>query len=67
MVAQRVAGRGVLEADAGHDVAGVDRVEVLLVVGVHLEQATERAPCCLVRLLDLGALVERGRSRRGSR
>ena len=39
--AQGVAGLGVLEADAGHDVAGVDAVAVLLVVGVHLEHAAQ--------------------------
>ena len=40
-VAERVAGAGVLEADAGDDVAGVDGVEVLAVVGVHLQDAAD--------------------------
>ena len=40
-VAQRVAGGGLLQADDGDDVAGEDRVEVLAVVGVHLQDAAD--------------------------
>ena len=40
-VAERVAGLGVLHADAGHDLAGEDRVAVLAGVGVHLQEAAE--------------------------
>ena len=69
--------RGVLEADAGDDVAGVDGVEVLAVVGVHLEQAADallvagagvadlRRPCRAVPRVDpeVGELADvRGRS-----
>ena len=41
VVGQRVAGAGVLEADAGHDVAGAGDVEVLAVVGVHQQDAAD--------------------------
>ena len=40
-IGQGVAGAGVLEADAGHDVARVDVLLLDLVVGVHLEQPTD--------------------------
>ena len=40
-VAQRVAGRRVLQADRGGDVAGADLVDLLAVVGVHLEDAAD--------------------------
>ena len=40
-VAQGVAGEGVLEADRGGDVAGVDHVDLFAVVGVHLEDAAD--------------------------
>ncbi len=41
VVAERVAGDGVLEADDGDDVAGVDDVDLLAVVGVHLQDAAD--------------------------
>ena len=50
-VAEGVTGLGVLEADAGHDVAGEDVIAVLAVVGVHLQDAPDA-------LLGLGAAVE---------
>ena len=40
-VGQRVAGEGVLEADGRGDVARVDLVDLLAVVGVHLEDAPD--------------------------
>ena len=40
-LAQRVARRGRLEADDGDDVTGVDRLAVLAVVGVHLQDAPD--------------------------
>ena len=40
-VGQRVAGEGVLEADGRGDVARVDLVDLLAVVGVHLEDAAD--------------------------
>ena len=39
LVAQGVAGGGVLQAHDGGDVAGVDRLDVLPVIGVHLQDA----------------------------
>ena len=45
-VAERVAGGGVLEADGRDDVAGVDLVDVLAVVGVHLQQAADALAAC---------------------
>ena len=41
VVGERVAGAGVLQADAGDDVAGPGDVEVLPVVGVHEEDAAD--------------------------
>ena len=41
LVGERVAGAGVLEADAGDDVAGAGDVEVLAVVGVHQQDAAD--------------------------
>ena len=41
LVAERVAGGGVLEADGGDDVAGEDLLDVLAVVGVHLQEAAD--------------------------
>ena len=40
-VAQRVAGERLLQADGRDDVAGEDRVDVLAVVRVHLQQAAD--------------------------
>ena len=45
-VGQRVAGEGVLETDGGGDVAGVDLVDLLAVVGVHLEDAPDALAAC---------------------
>ena len=58
---QRVAGAGVLEADAGGDVAGEDGVDVLAVVGVHLQDAADALLGARGRVDDLGALLERAR------
>ena len=41
IVAQGVAGGGVLQADHGGDVAGVDGLDVLTVVGVHLQDTAD--------------------------
>ena len=47
---QRVAGGRVLQPDRGGDVAGADLVDLLAVVGVHLEDAADpllrRPSCC---------------------
>ena len=60
-VAQRVAGGGVLEAEAGDDVAGVGHVDVLTLVGVHQQDAAEALALLLDGVVDLVALVDRAR------
>jgi hypothetical protein len=58
---QRVAGPDVLEPDAGGDVAREDGVDVLAVVGVHLEDAAHPVLAARGRVHDLRALLERAR------
>ena len=53
-VAQGVAGGGVLQADDGGDVAGVHGLDILTVVGVHLQDAADAL------LLLLGGVEHRG-------
>ena len=48
-IGERVAGVGVLQPDGRGDVAGVDLVDVLAVVGVHLEDAPDALPAVLGR------------------
>ena len=57
-IAQRVAGGGVLEAEAGNDVAGHGDVEVFALVGVHQQDAAEALAAFLGRVVDLVALVD---------
>ena len=40
-IAERITGGGVLEADDGADVAGVAALDILAVVGVHLQDAAD--------------------------
>ena len=63
LVAQGVAGRGVLEADDGHDVARGARVAVDAVVGVHLEDAADTLAVALGAVERVGAGLELARSR----
>ena len=49
-VADRVAGRGVLQAHDGDDVARVRRLDVLAVVGVHLQDPTDALLAVLRRV-----------------
>ena len=60
-VGQGVAGEGVLEADGRGDVAGVDLVDLLAVVGVHLEDAADALALVLGRVVDVRAGLERAR------
>ena len=60
-IGQRVAGEGVLEADGGGDVAGVDLLDLLAVVGVHLEDAPDALLLALDRVEDVRAGLERAR------
>ena len=53
-VAERVTGRGVLEADGRDDVAREDAFLVFAVVGVHLEDATD-ALLLVLRRVEHGA------------
>ena len=55
LAAQRVAGGRVLQADGGDDVAGVDRVDVLAVVRVHLQQAADALLVALRGVEHVGA------------
>ena len=50
---QGVAGGGILQADGGNDIAGVDLLNILSVVGVHLKDAAQTF------LLALGAVEHR--------
>ena len=52
-VGQRVAGEGILEPDRGGDVAGVDDVDLLAMVGVHLEDPADPFLAVLGRVHDV--------------
>ena len=60
-IGQGVAGEGVLEADGRGDIAGVDLVDLLAVVGVHLEQAPDALLLALGRVHHIGAGLELAR------
>ena len=52
---------GVLEADRGGDVAGVDLLDLLAVIGVHLEDAADALLLALGRVQDVRTGLERAR------
>ena len=52
LVAQRVAGADLLQADGGGDVAGVDLLDFLTLVGVHLQEAADALGALLGRVVD---------------
>src|SRR5690606_475987 len=58
-VAQRVAGGDVLQADRGGDVAAQHFLDLVALVGVHLQQAADALLLALDRVVDLVAGVER--------
>ena len=58
-VAQRVAGGGVLQAHRGGNVAGVAHVDILTVVGVHLQNAAHALTVALYRVVHRGAGLHR--------
>ena len=60
-IGEGVAGEGVLQADGGGDVAGVDLVDVLAVVGVHLEDAPDALLAVLDGVEHVRAGLERAR------
>ena len=51
-VANRVAGGDVLQADQRADVAGVTNINVLAVIGVHLQQAADALAFVVARVVD---------------
>src|SRR3546814_15235798 len=57
-VAQRLAGGGVLQAGDGDDVAGAGLLDVLAVIGVHLQHAADALAVALHRVEDLRARVD---------
>ena len=67
LVAERVARGGVAEADRGGDVAGVDLLDLLALVGVHLEEPADALLLPLDRVVDVRAGLHARRSRRGGR
>ena len=60
-VAQRVAGVGVLEPDGRGDVPRIDLVDLLAVVGVHLQDAPDALLAVLGRVVDVRAGLQRAR------
>ena len=60
-IGQRVAREGVLEADRGRDVARVDLVDLLAVVGVELDDAPDALLLVLGGVEDVGAGLEGAR------
>ena len=59
LIAQRVAGGGVLQTHHGGDVAGVDGLDVLAVIGVHLQDAAHTLALALGGIEDGGARGQR--------
>ena len=57
--AERVAGGGLLEAHGGGDVAGVDLVHLLAVVGVHAQNAADALALALGGVVDVAAGLQR--------
>ena len=60
-VAQRVAGGHVLQADRGGDVAGAHFLDLLALVGVHLQDAADALLLALDRVVDRVARLEHAR------
>ena len=61
LVAQRVPGRDLLEADGGGDLAGADGLALLAAVGVHLEDAADALLAARRRVVDVRARLEHAR------
>ena len=64
-VAQRIARGGVLQAHGSRDIAGVADIDILTVVGVHLQDAAHALAVVLHGVVDRAAGVRRYRSKRG--
>ncbi len=61
IVAHRVAGARVAEADRGGDVAGAHLLDLLALVGVHLQHAAHALALVLGRVVDVRARLEHAR------
>jgi hypothetical protein len=61
MIAEGVAGGGGAQADGGGDVAGVDLLDLLALVGVHLEDAGDALLLVLGGVVDVGPGLEPAR------
>ena len=59
LVAQRVTGGGILQTDSSRNIARVNGVDVLTVVGVHLQDTADTLVVILDRVVDGGACVQR--------
>ena len=60
-VAQRLAGRHVLQADAGGDVAGQDFLDLFALVGVHLQDPADALLLAADRVVDRVARLQHAR------
>ena len=58
LIAERVAGRGVLHTDRGGDIAGIDRVDILAVIGVHLQDAAHTLLAVLHGVVDSSTCLD---------
>src|SRR5712691_1034427 len=58
LVAQRVAGARVLQPDRGRDVAGTHVLDLLALVGVHLQQPPDALPAVFAAVVDVRARAQ---------
>ena len=58
-IAQGIAGGGVLHADSGCNITGVDHIDVFAVICVHLQNTTQTLVGVLGAVQDSGALFQR--------
>ena len=61
LVAERVAGAGVLEPDGRGDVAREHFLDLVPLVGVHLQEPADALPLVLGGVVDVAARLERAR------
>src|SRR5712692_8605409 len=61
LLAQRVTGARVLQPDRGRDVAGAHLLDLLALIGVHLQQPPDPFPAVLGAVVDVGAGAEHAR------
>ena len=67
LVAEGITGGGVLQADSGGDVAGVDSLNILTVVGVHLQDTAHALTLALGGVQHACRRHRSCRSKRGRR